>query len=241
MSSRQPNGLIGSTRRMREVREQLRSLAPVPWPVRIEGPSGSGKSVAARLLHEWSPLASGPFVSCNVGMIASGLEIGELVGHARGAITGAVSDRVGVFEAAHGGTLFLDEIGTASPTVQRALLQLIEEGSVRRLGEHRERQVRVRLVFATNADLEAAVLAGDFRVDLLHRLGLLIVKMPSLARHREDIPALANEILAEKALEKCSSLGVGAKNACRQDVFGSIVTCPGAVAHVHKSTGRGAR
>lgn len=191
--------LVGDSAPMDRVREQLASLAQVPWPVRIEGPTGSGKSLAARLLHRLSARVDGPFVACNVNMIARGLELGELRGHVRGAYTGAVADRAGVFEAAHGGTLFVDEIATATPIVQMALLQLVEEHTVRRVGESRDRYVDVRFVFATNVNLEEAVLAGEFRRDLFHRLGLLIVQMPALEKHREDIPQLSQMILEKKS------------------------------------------
>jgi two-component system response regulator HydG len=134
-------------------------------------------------------------------VIADGLEIGELLGHARGAFTGAVTDCEGSFEAAHRGTLFIDEIATASPKLQRALLQLLEEKTVRRLGERRERRVDIRLVFATNTDIEAAVLAGEFRRDLYHRLGSLVVFMPALRDHRQDIPELVDYSLQRKANE----------------------------------------
>ncbi len=186
---------------MRRVRSQLARLAQVPWPVRLEGPTGSGKGVAARLLHRWSGRGVRPFVALNLNVLSDGLEIAELVGHVRGAYTGAVSDQVGAFEAAHGGTLFLDELAAASPRVQRALLQLIEEGTLRRLGEQRTRRVDVRLLFATNTDLEHAVVAGEFRRDLYYRLGTLVVQMPPLAAHAEDIPELVRHILDHKGRE----------------------------------------
>lgn len=192
--------LVGSSAVMQRVRETLEALAHVRWPVRIEGPTGSGKTLAARVLHEASGRKGG-FLSCSVGMLAQGLEIGELVGHARGSFTGAVSEQIGLFEAANEGTLLIDEIDTASPTVQRALLPLVEGGVVRRIGDRRDRRVSVRLVFATNADLLTAVVEGRFRHDLYQRLGLLVVHMPPLAEHREDIPDLAKSIMHKKLQE----------------------------------------
>jgi DNA-binding NtrC family response regulator len=186
---------------MEQVRARLAALAALPWHVRIEGPSGSGKGLAARLLHRLSPRAGGPFVCCHINALADGLEVAELVGYARGAFTGAVADRPGLFEAAHGGTLFVDEVATASPRTQLALLQLVDDGTVQRLGERRVRQLDVRAVFATNADLDQAALDGAFREDLYHRLGVLVVRMPALSEHREDVPELARSILVRKARE----------------------------------------
>jgi two-component system NtrC family response regulator len=186
---------------MQHVLSVLAQLAAVPWAVRIEGPSGTGKRIAARMLHALSSRGAQPFVRCNLNMIADGREHAELVGWARGAFTGAVSDHAGDFEAAHRGILFLDEVGAATAKVQLALLQLVDEGTVRRIGEHRERYVDVRLVCATNADLEAEVAAGRFREDLFFRLGRHVVRMPALAEHREDIPDLVVAILAGKTRE----------------------------------------
>jgi len=185
---------------MEAVRERIASLADLPWHVRIEGPTGSGKGLAARELHRLSHISKGPFVSCNVNALADGLEVAELAGYTRGAFTGAVADRVGLFEAAHGGILFVDEVATAPPKTQLILLQLVE-GSVQRVGECRTRQVDVRIVFATNADLESLVSSNDFRADLYYRMGSLIVTMPALRDHREDIPELAATILARQARE----------------------------------------
>jgi DNA-binding NtrC family response regulator len=186
---------------MMAVRAQLESLAALPWHVRIEGPSGSGKGLAAQALHRMSSRSANTFACCHVNALADGLEVAELVGYARGAFTGAVTDRPGLFEAAHGGTLFIDEVATASFRTQLALLQLVDEGTVQRLGERRVRQVDVRVVFATNADLESAVGAGQFREDLFHRMGVLVVRMPALRERPEDIPELVDNILGRKAQE----------------------------------------
>ena len=193
--------LLGKSKVMERVREQIATLAPVGWHVRIEGPSGSGKGVAARLLHSLSGLAHGPFIVCSLAMLPDGMELAELLGHRRGAYTGAVEDRPGVVERAHGGTLFLDELATASGATQRALLQLVDERSFTRIGDERPVQVEVRIVTATNADLEEKVVEGAFREDLFHRLGALVIRMPPLAEHREDILELAEHIIVEKSRE----------------------------------------
>jgi DNA-binding NtrC family response regulator len=186
---------------MADVRSRIATLAALPWHVRVEGPSGSGKGLAAQMLHRLSTRHTGPFVACHVNAMADGLEVTELLGHARGVFTGAVTDRAGVFEAAHSGTLFIDEVATASSKTQLGLLQLIDEGVVQRVGERRVRNVDVRVVFATNTDLEEAVRSGQFREDLFHRMGVLVVWMPALREHRADIPELATSILLAKAGE----------------------------------------
>ena len=193
--------LVGTSRGMSWVRSQLRQLAQVPWPVRIEGETGTGKGLAAHLLHQWSPRAAGPFVKCDINVLDDGLASAELMGHKRGAFTGAVQDRIGVFEAAHGGTLFLDELAAATSRVQLALLQLIEEHRVRRVGETRSREVSVRLIFATNSDLDAAIANGSFRRDLFYRLGSLVIRMPRLAEHAGDIIDLVAHFLSMKTQE----------------------------------------
>src|SRR2546427_11454174 len=165
---------------MQRVLGIIAQLAVVPWAVRIEGPSGTGKRIAARMLHALSSRAAQPFMRCNLNMIADGREHAELVGWVRGAFTGAVSDHAGDFEAAHSGMLFLDEIGAATPRVQLALLQLVDEGAVRRIVDHRVRYVNVRLVYATNADLEGEVARGRFREDLFLRRGRQALRPPGL-------------------------------------------------------------
>jgi len=191
--------LLGQSPVMRQVRERIEMLARLPWHVRIEGPSGSGKNLAARLLHVLSARARGPFIVCSLAMLPDGIELAELVGHRRGAYTGAIEDRAGAFERAHGGTLFLNEIGTASARSQQALLQLVDEGAFQRLGEERVRSVDVRIAFATNEDLETRVARGSFREDLYHRLGMLVLRMPALAEHAGDIPELTDYLLSEKS------------------------------------------
>jgi DNA-binding NtrC family response regulator len=186
---------------MRAVRARLQAFAAVPWAVRIEGPTGSGKGLAAEYLHRVSRRADGPFVRQSVTLLLRGLELAHLVGWTRGAFTGAVADHPGVFERAHGGTLFLDEIACANGDVQAALLQLVEDGEVERFGETRPRRVDVRLVFATNADLEGEVARERFRHDLYPRLGSLVVRMPALKDHAEDIPEIAAVVLARRAAE----------------------------------------
>ena len=193
--------LLGNSRVMRRVRDQIALLADLPWHVRIEGPSGTGKSVAARLLHKLSQRAQAAFILCSLASVPDSTAIGELVGYRRGAFTGAYNNQAGKFEAAHGGTLFLDEVGTAGPEVQRALLQFVDTGIVQRMGEVRERPVDARLVFATNESLPALVTEGKFRADLYYRMGQLVVQMPALSDHVEDIPELLESLLVAKALQ----------------------------------------
>lgn len=191
--------LLGKSEVMRRVHEQLVTLAPLPWHVRIQGPSGTGKTVAARLLHKLSHRAHAAFILCSLASVPDSTAIGELVGYRRGAFTGAYENHEGKFEAAHNGTLFLDEIGTAGPEIQRALLQFVDTGIVQRLGEVRERPVDARIIFATNEDIASLVATGKFRGDLYHRMGQLVIQMPTLSEHLEDIPLLMEHLLARKA------------------------------------------
>ena len=153
----------------------------------IEGESGSGKELVARAIHRAGPRRDRPFCALNCAALPDDLVEAELFGHARGAFTGAVSDRAGVFEEAHGGTLFLDEVGELSPRAQAKVLRTIQEGELRRLGENVSRRVDVRIVAATNRDLRQEVDAGRFRRDLLYRLDVIRVTVPPLRERREDI------------------------------------------------------
>lgn len=193
--------LVGSSAQIQTLRKDLAALAPYKCHVLINGPTGAGKEVAARMLHRLSPRRDGPFVQCDLNTLADGVIESELFGHTRGAFTGAVVDRRGYFEEAHGGTLFLDEVGDASPHTQRKLLQVLQNGIVKRVGEQRERRLDVRVVMATNADLRALVTARKFREDLYYRITEIEVRLPALAEHPDDIPELAFHYLGVKARE----------------------------------------
>jgi len=191
--------LIGISRAAAELRSATDSASSAPFPVLIEGESGAGKELVARLLHKRGPRRDRPFCTLNCAALPDDLVESELFGHARGAFTGAAADRRGVFEDAHGGTLFLDEIGELSLRAQAKLLRAIQEGEIRRVGENQSRRVDVRLVTATNRDLRGEAAAGRFRHDLLYRLDVIRIVVPPLRDRREDIPVLAEHIWREAA------------------------------------------
>ena len=193
--------LTGRSLVMEVAREQLRALAAVPWHGRIEGPRGAGKHLAAGLVHSLSRRVSRPFVRQSMSALVRGLEFGRLFGWSRGGFTGAVRDVPGVLEEANQGTLFLDEIAWARRRVQGALLQLLEDGEVVRIGERRARKLDVRFLFGTNVDLDAEAATGRFPADLLDRMGALVVRMPALKDHIEDLPELVDTILPSLAAE----------------------------------------
>jgi Nif-specific regulatory protein len=195
----QHKGLLGESAVMREVHRAIDRVAPSDLPVAIWGESGTGKELVARAIHAASPRARGPFVAESVAALTESLLEAELFGHARGAFTGADMERPGLFEAASGGTLFLDEVGEMSATLQAKLLRVLQEKEVRRIGEEQPRKVDVRLITATNKDLEDLVKQKLFRKDLLYRIRVLTVDMPALRSRREDIPLLLEHFLAEAA------------------------------------------
>ncbi len=181
---------------MRMALELAARAAQSDAPVLLRGESGTGKGVVARLVHARSPRAQGPFVTVNCPTLSEDLLASELFGHARGAFTGAVRDQPGRVEAAQGGTLFLDEIGEIAPGLQAKLLRFLQEKQFERLGETRTRRADVRLVAATNRDLEADVAAGRFRQDLLYRLNVVEIVLPPLRARAEDVVPLARHFLA---------------------------------------------
>ncbi len=191
-----PSGLVANSAAMWKVVEVARRVAKVDATVLITGESGSGKERVAKLIHDSSTRAKGPFVAVNCGAVTETLLESELFGHARGSFTGASSDRAGYFESAAGGTLFLDEIGEVSPTMQVKLLRVLQEREVRRVGENRTRTVDVRVVAATNRDLEKAQANGTFREDLYYRLKVVDVVVPPLRARKDDILPLARLFLS---------------------------------------------
>jgi len=188
--------IVGQTPEVRDVLAMIDRVAPSDSPVLIYGESGTGKELVARTIHLKSPRAGRPFVSVNCGALPDTLLETELFGHRRGAFSGAVQSRVGLFEAAHGGTLFLDEIGEMSPAMQVRLLRVLDSGEVRRVGEERTFHVDVRVIAATNKDLAREAAEGRFRWDLFYRVSTIIVPVPPLRRRREDIPLLVRHFTA---------------------------------------------
>ena len=188
--------LIGGTDSMRVLYRQIEQVAPTQSTVLILGESGTGKEVTARTIHEQSARAKGPFIAVSCGTLPSALLESELFGHIRGAFTGAVSSKEGLFDAAHGGTIFLDEIGTTTPQTQVGLLRVLQEREVRKVGSTDSRKIDVRVVAATNLDLERAMDEGSFRPDLYYRLSSVILRLPPLRERIEDVPLLAAHFLA---------------------------------------------
>ncbi|MCX8049195.1 MAG: nif-specific transcriptional activator NifA [Methylohalobius sp.] len=189
--------LVGTTPAMRKVFEQVRQVAKWNTTVLIRGESGTGKELIAHAIHYNSPRAGGPFVKLNCAALPDTLLESELFGHEKGAFTGASSQREGRFKLADGGTLFLDEIGEISPAFQAKLLRVLQEGEFERVGGSQTLHVDVRIIAATNRDLEAAVESGAFREDLYYRLNVMPIQLPPLRERIEDIPVLA-KFLVEK-------------------------------------------
>ncbi|MEX1165725.1 MAG: sigma-54 dependent transcriptional regulator [Hydrogenophaga sp.] len=188
--------IVGDSPSMVQIRSRIEKVATSMAPVLILGESGTGKELVARAVHECSHRASGPFVAVNCGAIPDNLIEAEFFGARKGAYTGAAQDREGYFEAAKGGTLFLDEIGDLPLAMQAKLLRVIQERRVRPLGGVQEESVDVRLVSATHKDLTALVKSGDFRQDFFYRLNVIGLRTPALRERREDLPQLAQVLLA---------------------------------------------
>ena len=189
------DGIVGRSQALADVLRVVSLVSPMDIDVLISGPTGTGKTAIARAIHHSSARAAGPLVELNCAAIPENLLESELFGHAKGAFTGATADRAGRFEAADGGTLFLDEIGDMSVALQVKLLRVVQERILERVGETRSRSVNIRIIAATNQDLDAAVAEGRFRQDLYYRLNVVPLTMPSLADRSEDIPLLAEHLL----------------------------------------------
>jgi two-component system NtrC family response regulator len=190
--------LIGNSDAMREVLEIVRRAAPSEASVLLTGESGTGKELVARAIHHASDRRRAAFVAVNCAAIPADLLESELFGHVRGAFTGAVADRAGKFERAHGGTLFLDEVGELPAALQPKLLRALQEHEIDPVGGH-SRRVDVRVVAATNRDIEAALATGQFREDLYYRLAVITVELPPLRARRDDIPLLIRHFLRKYA------------------------------------------
>ena len=211
-------GLISASTGMREVFGILERVALTDMTVLIQGETGTGKELAAHALHDHSRRASGPFVVFDCGAVAPNLIESELFGHEKGAFTDAVKARQGSFELAHNGTLFLDEIGELSPTLQPKLLRALDQREVKRVGADRSVTVDVRVVAATNRDLEKEVKAGRFREDLFYRLSTVSVFIPPLRRRKEDLEKIAEHLLEGISVEvgkKIAGLSPEAAEALR--------------------------
>ena len=189
------DSVIGASPKMRIVFERVRQAAPSRISVALLGESGTGKELLARTLHRESPRNAGPFVALNCAAVPAELLESQLFGHRKGAFTGALDDQKGHFQLADGGTLFLDEIGEMAPALQAKLLRTLQEGTILPVGAEKEVQVDVRIVAATNKDLEAQVETGAFREDLFYRIVAFPIHIPTLRERREDIPELAFHFL----------------------------------------------
>ena len=192
-------GIVGRTPRMCETLDRLRRVAPTDASVLISGETGTGKELAARAVHRLSRRSTRPFVTANLAAMPETLAASELFGHERGAFTGADRMRIGRFEAADSGTLFLDEVGELPRDVQVTLLRALQEGEFERVGATVTRRANVRLVAATNRDLEQALEDGTFRSDLFYRLSVFPIHLPPLRERRDDIGALAEHFLRASA------------------------------------------
>ncbi len=191
--------LIGNTQSMQEVYRLAVGVAPTSSTVLILGESGTGKELTARAIHEHSSRANKPFVAVNCSAIPVDLVESELFGHVRGAFTGAITTREGLFESADQGTIFLDEVGDLPPLAQVKLLRALQEGEIKRVGTNETRRVDVRVLAATNVDLRTKIAAGRFREDLYYRLNVICIELPPLRKRRDDIAILAHHFLRKYA------------------------------------------
>ncbi len=190
-------GLVGSSNSMLEVFQLIETVASAECPVIIKGPTGTGKNVVAKIIHELSRRKDGPFIEVNCVSLSDNLLESELFGHERGAFTGAVNRRKGRFETASGGTIFLDEIGEICTAFQAKLLRVVEQGELERVGSSETIKVDIRLIAATNKELKKMVEQGLFREDLYYRLNVFVIDLPPLAARKDDIKPLAEYFISE--------------------------------------------
>ena len=201
------SGIIGKDGRMLEIYDLIRDLAEINVPVLIQGESGTGKELVAAAIHNEGPRAPKQFVPVNCGALPETLLESELFGHVKGAFTGAIRDKKGRFELADGGTIFLDEIGDISPAMQVRLMRVLQEGTFERVGSEITLKVDVRVISATNKDLQKEIAAGRFRDDLYYRLSVVPIRLPPLRERRNDIPLLVDHILG-RTLELAGRPGI---------------------------------
>jgi two-component system response regulator HydG len=236
------HGMIGESPSMQQLFELIENVAQTEAPVLIYGQSGTGKELAARAIHETSFRSNKPFIKVNCAALNENLLESELFGHEKGAYTGADRTRIGRFEAAHGATIFLDEVGDIPPATQVKLLRVLEEKEIERVGDHRPISVDVRIVSATNKDLEHLVARGLFREDLLFRINVFPLNCPPLARRTEDIPLIVQNFiehngkkgdkiikgLTPEAMETILAYGwPGNVRELRNAIEYAFVLCPG--------------
>jgi len=200
--------MVGHTKIMQDVFTQVRQVAKWNTTVLIRGESGTGKELIANAIHYNSPRSNGPFIKLNCAALSDNLLESELFGHEKGAFTGAMSQRKGRFEQANGGSIFLDEIGEISPTFQSKLLRVLQEGEFERVGGTKTIKVDVRIVSATNKDLEHEVKQKEFREDLYYRLNVMPIFMPALRERSEDIPELSRFLVKKIARAQGRKLSI---------------------------------
>ncbi|MBK1441736.1 sigma-54-dependent Fis family transcriptional regulator [Parapedobacter sp. ISTM3] len=193
--------ILGDSSAIQRIKETIERVAPTDARVLVTGANGSGKELVARWLHEKSPRANAPLIEVNCAAIPSELIESELFGHEKGSFTSAVKQRIGKFEQAHNGTLFLDEIGDMSLSAQAKVLRALQENKITRVGGEKEIAVNVRVIAATNKDLLKEIDAGNFRMDLYHRLSVIIIHVPPLTERKDDIPVLAKHFCEEICAE----------------------------------------
>src|SRR5688572_1017698 len=200
--------MIGDSSPIKKIKDTIDKVAPTDARILITGENGVGKELVARWVHEKSNRASGPMIEVNCAAIPSELIESELFGHEKGSFTSAIKQRIGKFESANGGTLFLDEIGDMSPNAQAKVLRALQEGKITRVGADKDINVDVRVIAATNKDLLKEVENKTFRLDLYHRLSVILIHVPSLNERRDDIPMLVDQFLADI----CADYGTAQKH-----------------------------